>query len=89
MREPVTIPEIIDALGITPLAREFGHANVSTVSSWKYRGVIPIGYWQKLIAFAGRRGVTLTSDDLLKAHAAKSELPAAIASAPEPRGAET
>jgi hypothetical protein len=69
-----TIPEIIDALGVAVLAREFGHANLTTVDSWKRRGSIPVARWPALIAFAERAGVALTNDDLAAAHV--SEFPA-------------
>ncbi|WP_428351821.1 carph-isopro domain-containing protein [Lichenifustis flavocetrariae] len=54
--------DIIEKIGVTFLASALGHKNVSTVSSWKSRGSIPVQYWGDVIAAAQARdvrGITL------------------------------
>jgi len=76
-----TIAEILDALGVAALAREFGHANLTTVDSWKRRRSIPVAHWTALIAAAARAGVPLSNDDLVEAHTAAASDPAASSDA--------
>jgi hypothetical protein len=65
-----TVADIVSELGITALAREFGHENVSTVSSWKLRGSIPVGYWPRIVELAAASGVEgIDYDALVQAHA--------------------
>lgn len=58
MSEPKTLATIIDSIGVSALAKAFGHENVSTVSSWKIRGSIPVEYWPRLIDIAHAAGIT-------------------------------
>ena len=60
-----TVADIISSLGISALAREFGHENVSTVSSWKLRGSIPVVHWPRLVEFAAENGVAGISYETL------------------------
>ena len=64
----MSIAELIDQLGITEIALEFGHTNITTVASWKYRNSIPVAHWPALIAYANARGVQICNDDLVAAH---------------------
>jgi hypothetical protein len=65
-----TVAEIVSQLGVTALAREFGHENVTTVSSWKLRGAIPVVYWPRIVEFAKANGVDgIDNDTLVAAHA--------------------
>ena len=56
MHAPSTIAEIIAELGVTALSKALRHRNVSTVSSWKLRGSIPVSAWPAVIAFAHQSG---------------------------------
>ena len=70
MQPPLTVPDLITTIGAAAIAREFGHENVSTVSSWKARGAIPVAYWPKLVEIAAAAGVEgVTYDALVHAHA--------------------
>jgi hypothetical protein len=64
-----TLDSLFDALGgPTAIASERGLA-VSTVSSWKSRGSVPVEHWAPLIAMANRRGKPeLTAEVLLQIH---------------------
>ena len=64
----MTIPDLVDRLGMTELASDLGHTNVTTVASWKYRRRIPVGHWARIVAFAARKGVALSNDDLVAMH---------------------
>jgi hypothetical protein len=77
-----SVAEIVSGLGVSALARAFGHENLSTVSSWKSRGNIPVEYWPKLIEHAAMRGIALSGDELIAAHALRP-------SASNKRGPET
>jgi hypothetical protein len=70
--ESRTAADIVSALGIAALAREFGHENVSTVSSWRLRDSIPSAHWRRIVEIAEARGVGwITLEALADAHAAK------------------
>ncbi|MFZ1109894.1 MAG: hypothetical protein WAN43_16285 [Rhodomicrobium sp.] len=69
MRNRIAIAAIVSGLGVAALAREFGHRNDSTVSSWKLRGSIPVRYWPRIVAFAMKHGrADINCDALLAAH---------------------
>jgi len=71
-----SVAEIIAAIGVSNVAREFGHENVSTVSSWKLRGAIPVAYWPRLVEIAAASGVPDVSyETLVNAHAKPSSKP--------------
>lgn len=62
------VSRIIDAIGVVALSRAFGHANASTVSSWKLRHSIPVERWPRLIEVAKERGLEeITVESLLEA----------------------
>jgi hypothetical protein len=66
-----TVAGIIAALGVSALARDLGHENVSTVSSWKLRGSIPPQHWKRIVEFAEVRDIRgVTYEALAEAHAA-------------------
>jgi hypothetical protein len=72
MQQPSPIARIIDTVGVSALARAFGHENVSTVSSWKIRGAIPVEYWRRLIEIFAETGHgDLTFEELTDACAAR------------------
>jgi hypothetical protein len=63
---------IISNLGGAALvARELGVSDYTTVASWQRRRSIPVRHWPGILALAERKGVTLSTDDLLAAHAEK------------------
>lgn len=62
-----SVEQIVDAIGLTPLARFMGHRNVSTVSSWKRRGSIPVSYWPQVIEAARGQGKTFVTLEALAA----------------------
>jgi hypothetical protein len=69
MRNKAAIAAIIQVLGISALAHELGHKHASTVSSWKIRGVIPVSYWPRVVAFAEKQGVAgITITAITEAH---------------------
>lgn len=74
MTETRSVENIIDAIGVTALQRAFGHANASTVSSWKQRRSIPVERWPRLIEVAKERGLAdITIEALLKACIAREQ----------------
>lgn len=71
MAESRSVPDIISALGVSALARAFGHENVTTVSSWKLRKNIPVIYWSRIVEFAAENGVEgVNYETLVEAHEA-------------------
>lgn len=78
MPHPRTIAQIIDSVGVSALARALGHENVSTVSSWKLRGSIPVEHWPRLIEIARSASQQeITYSDLVAACAARKSETAA------------
>jgi hypothetical protein len=71
-----TVPEIIEACGVSALARALGHANASTVSSWKTRESIPPRQWGRVIKATKAIGV-LGVDYMILVRACAHKLDAA------------
>lgn len=65
----LSVAELLDTLGVSALSRTLGHANASTVSSWKLRGRIPVEYWRDIIDAAQDRGLSLDANGMLGLHA--------------------
>jgi hypothetical protein len=64
---------ISDLGGSAMVARELGVADYTTVASWGRRGSIPVRHWPALLDLAERKRVSLSADDLLRAHAAQHD----------------
>jgi len=68
-----TVADIIEAFGgSTDYARALGK-NPSWASECKRRGSIPPRYWEATIAAATERGIALTAEQMIRAHAANVE----------------
>lgn len=72
-----SVDRIVDAIGVTALARRLGHKNASTVSSWKIRGSIPVAYWPRVIEAAREQGDTTVTLEALAAACGGYSAPAA------------
>lgn len=73
MTTQLSVPDLITAIGVAALAREFGHENMSTVSGWKIRGSVPVAYWPRLVDIAAASGIEgVTYEALVHAHASHS-----------------
>jgi hypothetical protein len=64
-----TIPEIIDALGVTALSKELGHDWPTTVQGWKDRQAVPAKHFPAVVAASLRMHKPTTSDELAAATA--------------------
>lgn len=70
VRRMRTVSDIFDQFGgPASVARLLG-VNASTASEMKRRSSIPVRHWPALTAEAKERGIPLTNDDLVDAHAA-------------------
>jgi hypothetical protein len=47
--------------------------SIVAVHRWFQRGSVPARYWKALLAGAKRRGLAVTADDLVAAHAVRRE----------------
>ena len=65
-----SIPEVVEKLGgATFIAKQMNKPAMTTVASWKIRGVIPVQYWPGLIKIARQRGLDwLTYERLVELH---------------------
>lgn len=63
-----SVADIIETLGTNVEVAEGIDAKPSTVSEFKRRQSLPVRYWPKLIAFAQSKEITLTAEDLMRAH---------------------
>jgi hypothetical protein len=84
MESPSTVSDLIAAIGVSALARHFGHENVSTVSSWKLRGSIPVIHWPRLVEIAAETGIAGVSYETLVGMHAGSPHPSAPTPDPAP-----
>jgi hypothetical protein len=64
-----TVSDLIEAYGgVAAFARVIGKSS-STASEMKRRGSVPVAYWPKLIASAGRLGIAgITAERLMWLH---------------------
>ena len=62
-----SIPDIVDQIGVTALARALGK-HVTTVSSWKARRSIPVEHWPRLLEISHEAQQELTLEALVSAH---------------------
>lgn len=64
-----TVTHIIDALGGNrTFAELIGAPHQSTASEMKRRKSIPVRYWPVVLEAARTKGLTLSSDDLVRMH---------------------
>lgn len=62
---PVSVPELIEALGGASALARLGDWPVPTVNAWKVRGTIPDANWAKLIDVAQAKGLAIDAAFLL------------------------
>ncbi len=68
----MTVPEVIDKIGVSALAQALGHKNASTVSSWKARKSIPVEHWPRVVDAAKKADIGgLTYDALVALHSGR------------------
>ena len=58
------------ACGLAPLKFVASEMDVPhhTFAAWKYRGGIPVEHWPRFMDLCAKRGLKVTSDDLVAAH---------------------